>query len=98
MYAYMHNLQGDIVAILDAAASMVVEYKYDAWGKPLSTARSVADTLGELNPFRYRGYVFDEDSTFYYLQDRYYAVSINRFINSDSELNGEQIASIILIS
>ena len=34
LYSYVHNLQGDIVGILDNAGSLVVEYKYDAWGKP----------------------------------------------------------------
>ena len=33
IYRYVHNLQGDIVAIVDAAGNLVVEYKYDAWGK-----------------------------------------------------------------
>lgn len=48
---------GDIVGIVDAAGNLVVECKYDAWGKPISTAGSMADTLGKLNPFRYRGVV-----------------------------------------
>lgn len=34
LYSYVHNLQGDIVGIVDSAGSLVVEYKYDAWGKP----------------------------------------------------------------
>ena len=32
MYTYLHNLQGDIVGIVDNAGTLVVEYKYDAWG------------------------------------------------------------------
>ena len=31
LYSYVHNLQGDIVGIVDSAGSLVVEYKYDAW-------------------------------------------------------------------
>ena len=46
MYTYMHNLQGGIVAILDAAGTVVVQYKYDAWDKPLSLTGNLADTLG----------------------------------------------------
>lgn len=56
-YAYIHNLHGNIVGILDASDSLVVEYNYDAWGKPTA----MAATLGALNPFRYRGYVWDEE-------------------------------------
>ena len=46
-YRYIHNLQGDIVGILDNSGALVVEYKYDAWGKLLSTTGSLADTLGK---------------------------------------------------
>ena len=59
LYSYVHNLQGDIVGILDNAGSLVVEYKYDAWGKPtlVRTLTTAYEALAELNPFRYRGYV-----------------------------------------
>lgn len=33
MYSCVHNLQGDIVGILDNSDVLVVEYKYNAWGK-----------------------------------------------------------------
>ncbi len=29
-YSYIHNLQGDIVGIVDSNGNLVVEYKYDA--------------------------------------------------------------------
>lgn len=48
----------------------MVEYKYDAWGKLLQTAGTLASTLGKLNPLRYRGYVYDEESGLYYLRYR----------------------------
>ena len=83
IYTYLHNLQGDIVGILDSNGNLVVEYKYDAWGKPLSTTGSLADTLGIRNPFRYRVYVYDEDSGLYYLRSRYYNPTVERFANED---------------
>ena len=79
----MHNLQGDIIAIVDGNGNKVVEYKYDAWGKPLSKTGSMASTLGTLNPFRYRGYVYDEETGLYYLYSRFYHPSIGRFCNAD---------------
>ena len=85
-YTYLHNLQGDIVGILDNIGNLVVEYKYDAWGKPLSTAGSLADTLGIRNPFRYRGYVYDEESELYYLRSRFYNSAIGQFVNADTLL------------
>ena len=85
-YTYIHNLQGDIVGILDSTGALVVEYKYDAWGQPLGTSGSMADTLGKRNPFRYRGYVYDEESGLYYLRSRYYDPEWGRFINADVNL------------
>ena len=86
-YAYVHNLQGDIVAILDSAGTVVVQYKYDAWGRIISKMGSLASTLGTVQPFRYRGYVYDEETGLYYLRSRYYIPSLCRFINSDSLLS-----------
>ena len=46
----------------------MVEYKYDAWVKPIG---DVIGTLAELNPFRYRGDVWDEETGLYYLRERF---------------------------
>ena len=88
LYNYIHNLQGDIVGIVDSNGSLVVEYKYDAWGKPVlvRTLTTAYETLAELNPFRYRGYVWDEETELYYLQSRYYNVQERRFVNADTVL------------
>ncbi len=83
-YTYLHNLQGDIVGIIDNTGNLVVEYKYDAWGKPISITGVLAATLGKHNPFRYRGYVYDEESGLYYLRSRYYNPENGRFGNSDN--------------
>jgi RHS repeat-associated protein len=40
-------------------------------------------SLGEINPFRYRGYYYDEDTGWYYLQSRYYDAEVGRFLNAD---------------
>ena len=82
-YTYVKNLQGDIVAILDSAGNIVVQYKYDAWGRIISKTGSLASTLGTVQPFRYRGYVYDEETGLYYLRDRYYYPNLGRFINAD---------------
>jgi len=39
--------------------------------------------LGTLNPFRYRGYVYDEETGLYYLRSRYYNPVWGRFLNAD---------------
>ena len=84
-YMYLHNLQGDIVGLLDASGQLVVQYRYDAWGKLLatSTLTSAYTTLANLNPLRYRGYVYDTETGLYYLRSRYYKPDWGRFINAD---------------
>ncbi len=86
IYHYVYNLQGDVIALLDDSNSIVVEYKYDAWGALLGKTGSLASTLGTLNPFRYRGYVYDEETKLYYLRSRYYNPEWGRFISADALL------------
>lgn len=40
--------------------------------------------IGHINPIRYRGYYYDNETGFYYLQTRYYDPTICRFINADN--------------
>jgi len=57
-----------------------ISYTYDPWGKIISSS----GTLADINPLRYRGYYYDSETGFYYLQSRYYDPEIGRFINADS--------------
>ncbi len=82
-YYYEKNLQGDIVAILDANGNTVVEYAYNIWGELVSITGFLADTIGTINPLRYRGYYYDTETNLYYLQSRYYSPDLMRFISQD---------------
>ena len=82
-YYFQKNIQGDILCILDRTGTAVVEYTYDAWGNILSVTGSMASTLGKYNPFRYRGYYYDNETDLYYLNSRYYDAEVGRFINAD---------------
>ena len=82
-YYYIRNLQSDIIGILDNSGNQVVSYTYDSWGKLLSVEGSAKDTIGVQNPFRYRGYYYDTETGFYYLNSRYYDPSVGRFLNAD---------------
>lgn len=92
-YYYVYNLQKDVIALVDINGAIVVEYQYDEWGKMLSKNGTLANTLGTLNPFRYRGYIYDEETSLYYLKTRYYNPLWARFINADEirylGVNGE---------
>ena len=70
----------------DSAGEFVVEYRYDAWGRQTAKSGSLASTLGTLNPLRYRGYAYDEETGLYYLRSRYYNPNWCRFISPDSLL------------
>ena len=61
----------------------VVTYTYDSWGKLLNIGGSLASTVGQKNPYRYRGYRYDNETGLYYLQSRYYGPNTGRFINAD---------------
>ena len=78
-YYYVLNLQGDVVKLIDQDGAVAAAYAYDAWGNILSQSGSMA----EKNPLRYRGYYYDSETGFYYLQSRYYDPATRRFINAD---------------
>ena len=82
-YTYVRNIQNDIIALVDASGKIVVNYVYDSWGKLLSITGSLKDTVGIQNPFRYRGYYYDNETGMYYLKNRYYDPGLRRFICSD---------------
>ena len=85
-YYYIFNVQGDVIGILNQAGQKIVSYTYDPWGKVLSIDGSEASTIGQLNPIRYRGYYYDTETGFYYLQSRYYDPTTRRFLNADNIL------------
>ena len=85
-YYYIRNGQGDIIGILDSSGTQIVSYVYDSWGKLVSISGSQAETIGEANPFRYRGYYYDTESGLYYLNSRYYDPEVGRFLNADGEI------------
>ena len=85
-YYYIFNAQGDVIGIIDESGTQVVEYDYDAWGKLLSVTGTSASTIGQINPIRYRGYYYDNETNIYYLQSRYYDPETGRFINADGQI------------
>ena len=87
-YFYRKDAQGNVVALLDNTGTVVVKYKYDAWGNcKVLNASGVEITdkthIGILNPFRYRSYYFDTEISLYFLKTRYYDPEIGRFMTID---------------
>ena len=90
-YFFTKNLSGDIIGIYRSEdSSLVGTYDYDAWGQIISVkeAEEGSDEDGILtkNPFRYRGYYYDQETGYYYLNFRYYDPSVRRFISPDDGL------------
>lgn len=97
----MKKLNEDVVGITDADGNRIASYSYDEWGKLLSietTEENNAEQLAvaEMNPFRYRGYYYDNETGMYYLQSRYYNPDLCRFISADSfnYINNSQVLNL----
>ena len=92
-YYLIKNAQGDVMQLRDEADTIVANYAYDAFGRLLSVTdidgKAISDqtSFAHRNPLRYRGYLYDSETGFYYLSSRYYDPKIRRFINADSRLN-----------
>lgn len=90
-YAYEKNMFGDIVAVYDVSTGLkLISYTYDVWGTCTKTTYyNSGDTTSAINnPYRYRGYYYDEDLCMYYLQSRYYDPVVCRFISPDALMSG----------
>ena len=89
-YYYVRNAQNDVVKLIDNSGNSVVEYIYDSWGKVIASTSSLTTGLKDYQPFRYRGYVYDKETGWYYLQSRYYDPTTCRFISADVLLSTGQ--------
>ena len=82
-YYYVKNLQNDVIQIIDINSNVVVEYTYDAYGNVFISG-TLSNTIGKLNPYRYRGYYYDEETQLFYCNSRYYSPELCRWISPDS--------------
>lgn len=81
-YYTVRNGRGDIVQLTDAAGEVKAWYQYDAWGKMVGHSN---DAIWSLNPYRYAGYRYDDNTGLYYLNARYYDPTFGRFLSPDPE-------------
>ena len=70
-----------MVKILTSSGAIAAWYEYDAWGNVVSIGGNAY--VANLNPIRYRGYYYDTETGFYYLNSRYYDPETCRFVNAD---------------
>ena len=100
-YYFVYNGQGDVIGLYNHGGKLIATYAYDAWGRCIEAKAVTADDDGHavtdpdhiafINPFRYRGYMYDAESGLYYLGSRYYDPETGRFLNADGLLgaNGD---------
>ena len=88
LYLYLKDPLNNIVALLDSSLTIVARYSYDAYGntKVLNADGSTnasSTFIGNINPFRYKGYYYDSELEMYYCNSRYYYPLFRRWLNAD---------------
>ena len=91
-FYFEKNVFGDIIGVYTEAGTYIGGYTYDAWGNCTVSVASGNTALQSaivrtMNPFRYRGYYYDTETSLYYLQSRYYDPSTGRFVNADGYIS-----------
>ena len=76
--SYIYDAWGNH-RVIDGMTGMDVTHDFTIGG----VTTDVSQHIGNINPFRYRGYYFDRETGLYYLNSRYYDPAICRFINAD---------------
>ena len=88
-YFYKYDLLGNINFLIDFDGNIIVKYKYDSYGNHKifdNKDNEISDehNTGYINPIRYKGYYYDNETGLYYLKARYYDPKASRFISPDS--------------
>lgn len=106
-YYFAYNAQGDVIGIYEFSGRLMASYDYDEWGN--CTVNVLAadnnghavdspDHIAYANPFRYRGYFYDAETGFYYLNSRYYDPGTGRFVNADESIHNTHIMGMNLFT
>ena len=87
-YYYLRDSLQTIIGLIDVNGDIVCEYRYDAYGNHKVLNSQGEEELGQyfignVNPFRYKGYYYDVETQLYWLSSRYYSPELCRFISPD---------------
>jgi RHS repeat-associated protein len=83
-YLYIRDWMQNILGICNISGEIIVKYAYSAYGTCRITSDTSSSSIGTLNPFRYKGYYYDNESNMYYCHSRYYVPSWGRWLNGDN--------------
>ncbi len=90
-YYFRKNILGDIIEIY-SGETLIARYQYTAYGETrvfngsgvdITNDSTQINHIGRINPFRYRGYYYDEESGMYYCNARYYVPEWCRWLSKD---------------
>ena len=91
------NSRGDVEELRRSTGELFARYVYDSWGNVLHiydvNGAEITSTanFAVQNPFRYRGYYYDNETGLYYLQSRYYDPVTHRFLNADGLIDNRSV-------
>jgi RHS repeat-associated protein len=93
--------RGDVRELIDQGGAAFAHYSYDAYGRPTElvargTSRvstATAQAIATRQPLRYASYAWDEATSLYHLNQRYYDPQVAAFISRDpARADGEESA------
>ena len=82
-YIYIRDVLQNILGIATEEGKVVVKYDYTAYGEIVEVYDNTNYELSKINPFRYKGYYYDEETGWFWLSSRYYSPELCRFISPD---------------
>ncbi len=88
-YLYVKDGQGNVAMLLYHDGRVAARYVYDAWGNckvydENNNSDTDANSVGNLNPIRWKGHYYDVETGLYYINGRFYNPTIGIFINAKS--------------
>ncbi|MCM1284716.1 MAG: hypothetical protein NC213_08675 [Acetobacter sp.] len=87
VYYYLKDADNTITGLIDTEGNCVVSYSYNTFGAATADHAEGYKYLMLINPLAYKDYIYDYETGMYYLQSRYYAPFVGRFISADSLLD-----------
>ena len=90
MYKYVYDSQGNVSMIVSYSGKEVIcMYEYDSYGNSkvydnLCQENTKENFIGNVNPFRWKGFYLDIESNLYYIKGNYYDPETGLYVNATS--------------
>ena len=86
-YLYIKDSFGNVIMLMDGAKRMVARYEYDMWGNctiynEANEVETDTNSIGYLNPIRWKGFYFDQEFGLYYANGSYYDPEVGLYVDA----------------